>query len=1461
MSSKEKNTLSSQKDRHAQIHLNSDTSLRCFMGINITPTLRPHTTFLFDKHAVRYKLLDPTNPGKPRVLTMLGRHAALDGEVCALSTCHHSNKILAKFASAEVAIQLFPDQTGGSGLIRTEDKACDSDSVTPLLAVADPSLIASVDVQKEDKTWIQDWASLIMSSDADGQPKGIIIMANEPTEQIPVAITGGNTAPFGFQIYLGSAVTSNGGYLEGELSMSEDGFQGKMYLQSVNPKYDPNVQGSLKFNYVEVAARAKWRDGDLQEAYELELRQKLGTEPAAIDLNHPEALWRLLATETEPSVGELIGMTPPDNDDLHKAVNNGMMNCALLAVNPDWLTDLQLSTPQPLPELVAIATDPINQEFFQKYFKAMGSSELAVVQMNEGWKSFADGWQTVQSRMHYYWQGGASGCLATDKDFLRITEEIAQIYFVKTMRTFQRYVDLPQEERTKWASDLLAAVTTPHMLMRLTSSKECEAIHKYIIMLRALDKAGKFDKLFTKRINGAIQTQVAMRMGTADFQSVEEFLKRVLLHLLNPESTLKGTLFDKLREDLDDLKENDPTKWIGLTNAAKDLAVELTNLALTYKNVPWQQRLKVWKTRILQRYGGDERMVKVYSEVGSLALTALTVGFATFSLVGQLKEWSNLSDIQKATAVLSAIQQVGTLGDQVAKFIKFIREPTEPVSTEMDLFSWSGEWDVLPEDALGSDAYELRLARNAENVLKYDIAVFAGPLEALTVVVTVLSMVSLGFQINSDIENNEPTAVIVFDVLEEVAMFASILVLPAMAANPVLGAVVAVVGIIIGFIDSLIPRNPPVIIVWAETVGTPFVLTVPDPPTGWEQKTENLNLRVLVRNQYPAANQHLPHAVRRIIPSQIFAANLPKTIHPNASIVNLLSKWDDLPEDQQKVVAESIWKSIQSITTVADSTIADCIIAQVATSKSAGPVFFYETNPTNVVNGKDYTDLFTDIGIWVMGYAISSNQYFKNVDGTTCKKNLIPTFQNKELGTNLFLDHLYVTGGFASFLSYAKPQTKIAVLNLILAPDFVPEAFWQHAENLLPCQILLLVAKDLGCDLTEVRQRVTHWGINLSVFDMADGVYNFFQNFLSVPDASFFAYIDSNQNIQSGLPSNRPKPAGVNLCNVQVEIWGQVYQTGGGWGVYDFYQYYNGLYGKTVDDWVMATANLPHSSPSTNIRQLGSSFLGSSSGETGYPVGSPVDPTQIHQPTCFPGDGKVILSTNQQVPISSLRHGDRVLTLTKQGKYQFTEIFFFGHRDYSAVSAFKRIRMEDGNSLRLSAGHYLPVSDTTSWSDTRFMRGKDVLVGQLVWIISEGSNNKEPRPSRVISVEDCICTGLFNPYTLDNSTIIVDNVVASTHSEWFLDSMAPTPLIKYLPRIYDVCLIPGKLIYRIMGPKWAENLQEEVQIDEAAYGETGFKALVKPYLILAKVIIYGMMKHFWQRLSMLIGSTLKNFSS
>ena len=46
--------------------------------------------------------------------------------------------------------------------------------------------------------------------------------------------------------------------------------------------------------------------------------------------------------------------------------------------------------------------------------------------------------------------------------------------------------------------------------------------------------------------------------------------------------------------------------------------------------------------------------------------------------------------------------------------------------------------------------------------------------------------------------------------------------------------------------------------------------------------------------------------------------------------------------------------------------------------------------------------------------------------------------------------------------------------------------------------------------------------------------------------------------------------------------------------------------------------------------------------------------------------------------------------------------------------------------------------------------------------------------------------GLYNPFTIGGD-IVVNGVLASSHSDWFLDGVTPDAWAHHLPRVYQAC--------------------------------------------------------------------------
>jgi hypothetical protein len=66
----------------------------------------------------------------------------------------------------------------------------------------------------------------------------------------------------------------------------------------------------------------------------------------------------------------------------------------------------------------------------------------------------------------------------------------------------------------------------------------------------------------------------------------------------------------------------------------------------------------------------------------------------------------------------------------------------------------------------------------------------------------------------------------------------------------------------------------------------------------------------------------------------------------------------------------------------------------------------------------------------------------------------------------------------------------------------------------------------------------------------------------------------------------------------------------------------------------------------------------------------------------------------------------------------------------------------------------------------------------------DGDGNPSLALAVVTEVSTVLARGLYNPYTL-SGTVVVDGVLASVHSHWFLDAITPPALVPYLPAVYQ----------------------------------------------------------------------------
>ena len=113
--------------------------------------------------------------------------------------------------------------------------------------------------------------------------------------------------------------------------------------------------------------------------------------------------------------------------------------------------------------------------------------------------------------------------------------------------------------------------------------------------------------------------------------------------------------------------------------------------------------------------------------------------------------------------------------------------------------------------------------------------------------------------------------------------------------------------------------------------------------------------------------------------------------------------------------------------------------------------------------------------------------------------------------------------------------------------------------------------------------------------------------------------------------------------------------------------------------------------------------------------------------------------------MAELEIGDRVAV----GNSEFSEVFMFTHKLSNVRHEFVAIKTAAGPTIRLTAGHYLPLNGA-------YQTAGRAKVGDTV-ALGDGTI------SLVTEVNAVSGSGLFNPQTL-HGDIVVDGVLASTYT-------------------------------------------------------------------------------------------------
>lgn len=185
---------------------------------------------------------------------------------------------------------------------------------------------------------------------------------------------------------------------------------------------------------------------------------------------------------------------------------------------------------------------------------------------------------------------------------------------------------------------------------------------------------------------------------------------------------------------------------------------------------------------------------------------------------------------------------------------------------------------------------------------------------------------------------------------------------------------------------------------------------------------------------------------------------------------------------------------------------------------------------------------------------------------------------------------------------------------------------------------------------------------------------------------------------------------------------------------------------------------------------------------------------------CFPSRATVQTLAGVQA-MKSLSIG--TLLLTSQG---YSPIFLSGHHDPQAVTTMVRLVTASNHTLTITPDHYLPLGSGAHRSAARVVPGDRLLV--------QGGDGL--LPSEVTSVGLVEEQGLFNPYTVAGD-LVVDGVLASCHSSWFLEGFLSEDRI--VPA-YEAAFAPLISLYAAF-PGWFVRFGLEFAKDRRALHEVG----------------------------------------
>jgi hypothetical protein len=217
---------------------------------------------------------------------------------------------------------------------------------------------------------------------------------------------------------------------------------------------------------------------------------------------------------------------------------------------------------------------------------------------------------------------------------------------------------------------------------------------------------------------------------------------------------------------------------------------------------------------------------------------------------------------------------------------------------------------------------------------------------------------------------------------------------------------------------------------------------------------------------------------------------------------------------------------------------------------------------------------------------------------------------------------------------------------------------------------------------------------------------------------------------------------------------------------------------------------------------------------------------------CFPIYATVTLKNGEKKTMDAIEIGDQVQVIDEYGVLAYEDIYMITHQEAEVAAWYVDLTLASGAALSLSPRHFIPTTadGANNWEKRVLKGANEIKLGDLIWYLD---SKGELASSTVATINKKVEKGVYNPMTM-NGIIVVDGVVASAHSDWFLDGIVSADA---QGGIYQSMFGPIRGIYGVIGVTTMKKITQEWGVVDFVREQTNM--LIALTLLLLLLGLFG----------------------